>query len=69
VVLVSLPHRHSPVRLIAMEVKFVRSAVGESEWSVLLNLLSGAFKEGNNWNNLLEGKNTVKLVICPREFS
>lgn len=69
VFLVSLPHGQSPDLQIATGMKLVTSAVGECEWSVLFNLLRGAFKEENNQNTLPEGKNTVKLVLCPRKSS
>lgn len=62
-VLVSFPHGQ-----IATEMKFVTSAVAKPEWCVLFSFLSGAFKEENR-NTLLEVKNTVKLVLCPRKTS
>lgn len=50
VVLVSLPNGQSPDMLITMEVQFIRGAVGESEWCVLLNLLNRAFKEEHQYS-------------------
>lgn len=69
VFLVSLPQGQSPSILITMEIKLTRSAVGKSEWRVSFNLLNGTYKEEENQDSYLEGKDNVKLVVCPREPS